>query len=69
MTKPKKHYAVRGAFDAASRSPEAMRHWKDADALSAYFTGLPHGDTGLALEFEDNLVDWSDAMYEVQILI
>jgi lambda family phage portal protein len=35
MTKPKKHYAVRGAFDAASRSPEAMRHWKDADALSA----------------------------------
>ena len=33
--KPTFHYAVRGAFDAASRSPEAMRHWKNADGLSA----------------------------------
>ena len=35
MQKQKIHYAVRGAFDAASRSPEAMRHWHSADALSA----------------------------------
>jgi len=37
MTKqqPKIHYAVRGGFDAASRSPEAMRHWHAADGLSA----------------------------------
>ena len=27
------------------------------------------GGTILALEFEDNLVDWSDAVYEVQIMI
>ena len=33
--KPTFHYAVRGAFDAASRSPEAMRHWHAADGLSA----------------------------------
>lgn len=33
--RPTVHYAVRGAFDAASRSPEAMRHWKLADGLSA----------------------------------
>ena len=29
------HLAVRGAFDAASRSPEAMRHYAGADTLSA----------------------------------
>ncbi|MBO4519840.1 MAG: phage portal protein [Alphaproteobacteria bacterium] len=33
--KPTIHYAVRGGFDAASRSPEAMRHWRAADGLSA----------------------------------
>lgn len=33
--KPVYHLAVRGAFDAASRSPEAMRHYAAADCLSA----------------------------------
>ena len=50
------------------RTPILKQCW-DADALGAYFTGLPHGDTILALEFEDNLVDWSDAMYEVQVML
>ncbi|MBR4551743.1 MAG: MerR family transcriptional regulator [Oscillospiraceae bacterium] len=50
------------------RTPILKECW-DADGLRAYFTGLPHRDTILALEFEDNLVDWSDAVYEVQIMI
>lgn len=33
--RPKSYLAVRGAFDAASRSPEAMRHYRNADNLSA----------------------------------
>ena len=53
---------------ACFRTPILKERW-DTDALSAYFTGLPHRDTILALEFEDNLVDWSDAMYEVQIMV
>ena len=32
---PKTHIAVVGGFDAASRSPEAMRHFAGADNLSA----------------------------------
>ena len=50
------------------RTPILKESW-DADRLTAYFTGLQHREPILALEFEDNLVDWSDAMYEVQIMI
>lgn len=32
---PKLHLAVRGSFDSASRSKDAMKHWAGADALSA----------------------------------
>ena len=50
------------------RTPILKESW-DTERLRAYFTGLAHRDTILALEFEDNLVDWSEAMYEVQILL
>ena len=50
------------------RTPVLKESW-DVDALKARVSGLPHRDTILALEFEDNLVDWSNAMYEVQIMI
>ena len=50
------------------RTPILKESW-DVDALRACFSGLPHRGLILALEFEDNLVDWSDAMYEVQIMI
>ena len=50
------------------RTPILKESW-DVDLLKAYCAGLPHQDTILALEFEDNLVDWSDAMYEVQIML
>ncbi|MBP5744264.1 MAG: MerR family transcriptional regulator [Oscillospiraceae bacterium] len=50
------------------RTPLLKECW-DADNLKARFTGLAHKDKILALEFEDNLVDWSEAMYEVQIMI
>lgn len=50
------------------RTPVLKESW-DVDALKACVSGLPHRDTILALEFEDNLVDWSNAMYEVQIMI
>ena len=50
------------------RTPILKECW-DTDGLAAYFTGLQHRDLILALEFEDNLVDWSDAMYEVQIMV
>ena len=50
------------------RTPILKECW-DTESLKAYFTDLPHRDVILALEFEDNLVDWSDAMYEVQIMI
>ena len=41
----------------------------ETEILKNYFDGLPKPRLILALEFEDNLVDWSDAMYEIQILI
>ena len=41
----------------------------ETEILKNYFSELPKPRLILALEFEDNLVDWSDAMYEVQILI
>ena len=50
------------------RTPILKESW-DPDKLRTCFSSLPHLDTILALEFEDNLVDWSDAMYEVQILL
>jgi hypothetical protein len=50
------------------RTPILKENW-DVELLKAYFIGLPHRDTIMALEFEDNLVDWSDAMYEVQIMV
>ena len=50
------------------RTPILKECW-DTDSLRSFITGVPHKDNILALEFEDNLVDWSDAMYEVQIMI
>ncbi len=50
------------------RTPILKKCW-DAERLKTYFRDQPHKDIILALEFEDNLVDWSDAMYEVQIKI
>ena len=41
----------------------------DADLLSTYFFNLDQPKLAVALEFEDNLIDWSDAWYEVQILL
>lgn len=50
------------------RTPILKERW-DVDHLKAYCTGLKHRGTVLALEFEDNMVDWSNAMYEVQIML
>ncbi|MDY3052850.1 MAG: MerR family transcriptional regulator [Ndongobacter sp.] len=50
------------------RTPILKERW-DTELFRAYFTGLPTKGVILALEFEDNLVDWADAMYEVQILV
>ena len=50
------------------RTPILQKCW-DAEALREYFADLPHRNLILALEYENNLVDWSEAMYEVQILI
>ena len=50
------------------RTPILKEHW-DVNALNACFPGQPRQGVILALEFEDNLEDWSEAMYEVQILI
>ena len=50
------------------RTPILKESW-DAGRLRAYFGGVPHQDTILALEYEDNLVDWSNAMYEVQVML
>lgn len=35
MTKKTAFFPIRASFDAASRSPEATRHWRGADSLSA----------------------------------
>lgn len=50
------------------RTPILKENWQ-TDILKNYFAELDKPKLILALEFEDNLVDWSDAMYEVQILI
>ncbi len=48
-------FPVRGSFDAASRSPEAMRHYKNADHLSA--------DAALSATVRNTVI--SRARYEV----
>ena len=50
------------------RTPILKESW-DAGRLREYFGSVPHQDTILALEYEDNLVDWSDAVYEVQVML
>lgn len=50
------------------RTPILKESWQ-TDILKNYFRDTQKPKLVLALEFEDNLVDWSDAMYEVQILI
>jgi len=39
------------------------------ELLTAYFLNKEQPKLVLAIEFEDNLVDWSDAWYELQILL
>ena len=50
------------------RTPILQKRW-DAEALKESFADLPQQGLILALEYENNLTDWSEAMYEVQILI
>lgn len=50
------------------RTPILRENW-ETEILKNYFSGLPKPRLAVALEFEDNLVDWSDAVYEIQILI
>lgn len=50
------------------RAQVLHENW-DADLLRAYFSNIKQPQLALALEFEDNLTDWSDAWYEVQILL
>lgn len=45
-----------------------FENW-DINMLTNYFDNKPKPRLVLALEFEDNLVDYSDAQYEVQILL
>ena len=41
----------------------------DPDILTDYFKNKELPNLVLALEFEDNFVDWSQAWYEMQILL
>jgi DNA-binding transcriptional MerR regulator len=41
----------------------------DPEPLTAYFSNKERPKLTLAMEFEDNLVDWSDAWYELQALL
>lgn len=50
------------------RTKLLKENWK-TDILKTYFNDNCQPSLITALEFEDNLVDWSDALYEVQILI
>lgn len=46
-----------------------LRKTGKLNVIKNYFDGMPKPKLAVALEFEDNLVDWSDAVYEVQMLI
>jgi len=50
------------------RTPILKEDW-DKELMQTFFVGRKTEGLVLALEFEDNLVDWSDAMYEVQVLL
>ncbi len=50
------------------RTQVLKESWR-TDILKEYFSKTIKPKLILALEYEDNLVDWSDAMYEVQILM
>jgi len=41
----------------------------NSEPLTAFFSNKAQPNMVLALEFEDNLLDWSDAWYELQILM
>lgn len=41
----------------------------DPGLLTTYFSNKEQPKFAIALEFEDNLTDWSDAWYELQILL
>ena len=50
------------------RTKLLKENWR-TEVLQKYFQETAPPKLIVALEFEDNLVDWSDAQYEVQILI
>ena len=50
------------------RTPILKQSW-DSELLRRYFAEIPAKGPAVALEFEDNLHDWSEAMYEVQIMV
>lgn len=50
------------------RTKILKENW-DTEILKSYFEGCHKPKIAIALEFEDNLVDWSNAVYEIQILL
>lgn len=50
------------------RTKLLQQKW-DTDMLEQYFQSLPKPSTIVALEFEDNLVEYMNADYEVQMLL
>ena len=50
------------------RTQALNENW-DPDILTDYFKNKELPNLVLALEFEDNFVDWSQAWYEMQILL
>ncbi len=48
---------------------QALSENWDIDMLKKYFENKPKPRLVLAMEFEDNLVDYADAQYEIQILL
>lgn len=65
----KKLFSIIPAGEYLCFQTQALEENWDINILSEYFKNKPKPKLVLALEFEDNLVDYSKAQYEIQILI
>lgn len=62
-------YEVLPAGEYVCLRTQLLHESWNADMLAAFFSNKERPRLALALEFEDNLHDWSDAWYELQLLI
>ena len=68
MTRNSMKFYLKGNIYVSGREILEGRNW-NPDVLTEYFENKKMPKLALAMEFEDNLVEYSKAWYEIQILL